>query len=200
MGISSDSADQIVKFALDGSEVIIKLTGALAKNTAVMLYAMLKDSRENSGKVQLKKLIRENRNITFIEVPRDQLKNFAREAKRYGVQYTAIREHTGTGPVELMVRADDAARVNRIAERLRLATVTMEKQEERSDPMKAKTARESANLSEPISTRYNSAERDKPSVKTKLKEISEKLHEQNAADKSKNPQLANIKIPERRDR
>ncbi len=195
MGISSDSADQIVKFALDGSEVLIKLTGTLAKNAAVMLYAMAKDTHENSGKVQLKKLIKENRNITFFEVPRDQLKDFAKEAKRYGLQYTAIKEKKGTGPVELMVRTDDAVRVNRIAERLRLATVTMEKQ----DPTKAKTEK-SANLSEPFSQRRNFEEHDKPSVKIKLKEISDKLHEQNAADKTKTPQLANVKMPERHDR
>lgn len=197
MGISSDSAEQIVKFAIDGSEVLIKLTGTLAKNAAVMLYAMAKDTSENSGKIQLKKLIKENRNITFFEVPKDQLKDFAKEAKRYGLTYSAIRERNGSGPVELIVRADDAVRVNRIAERLRLATVTMEKQ---TDPTKAKTGK-GANLSEPFSKRRSNADleaQNKPSVKEKLKEISEILHEQNAA-KEITPKLSG-KMPEMRDR
>ena len=207
MGISSDSADQIVKVAIDGTEVLLRLSGTLAKNVAVMLYAMLKDSHENSGKVQLKQLIKENRNITFFEVPKEQLKDFAKEAKRYGLTYTAIREKNGSGPVELMVRADDAARVNRIAERLRLATVTISRENEpekdKPDPMKARTVR-NANLSEPFSSKFPSAGRDdnrekKPDVRVKLKEIQKALRE-NANTPDKTPELPKVKIPERQGR
>lgn len=208
MGISSDSADQIVKVAIDGTEVLLRLSGTLAKNVAVMLYAMLKDSHENSGKVQLKQLIKENRNITFFEVPKEQLKDFAKEAKRYGLTYTAVREKNGSGPVELMVRADDATRVNRIAERLRLATVDISREtqldkDKPEDPMRARTVR-NANLSEPFSSRSPSAGRDdnrekKPDVRVKLKEIQKALRE-NANTPDKTPELPKVKIPERQGR
>ena len=59
---------------------------------------------------------------TFSE---DHLKQFATEAKRYGVVYCALRgqEKSSDGMVDVMVRAEDASKINRIVERFKLATV-----------------------------------------------------------------------------
>ena len=53
------------------------------------------------------------------------LKRFAQEAKRYGVVYCALRgkEKSADGMVDVMVRAEDASKINRIVERFKLATV-----------------------------------------------------------------------------
>ena len=47
------------------------------------------------------------------------------EAKRYGVVYCALRgkERSADGMVDIMVRAEDASKINRIVERFKLATV-----------------------------------------------------------------------------
>ncbi len=53
------------------------------------------------------------------------MKQFATEAKRYGVVYCALRgkEKSADGMVDIMVRAEDASKINRIVERFKLAAV-----------------------------------------------------------------------------
>ena len=53
------------------------------------------------------------------------MKQFALEAKRYGVVYCALRgkNQFADGMVDVMVRAEDASKINRIVERFKLATV-----------------------------------------------------------------------------
>ena len=49
-------------------------------------------------------------------VSEEHLKQFAAEAKRYGVVYCALRgkEKSADGMVDIMVRAEDASKINRI--------------------------------------------------------------------------------------
>ena len=58
-------------------------------------------------------------------VSEEHLKQFAAEAKRYGVVYCALRgkEKSADGMVDIMVRAEDASKINRIVERFKLAAV-----------------------------------------------------------------------------
>ena len=56
----------------------------------------------------------------------DQLKKFHEESKKYGVLYTALidRKHPDPdGLVDVMVRSEDAPKVNRIVERFNLSAV-----------------------------------------------------------------------------
>ena len=43
MNTSGEAAEQIVRMSLEGFEVAAKITGAGAKNIAVLLYSILKD-------------------------------------------------------------------------------------------------------------------------------------------------------------
>lgn len=51
---------------------------------------------------------------------------FVADAKRYGVVYCVLREAKGNpqGISEIMVRAEDAAKINRIVENIKIATVS----------------------------------------------------------------------------
>lgn len=46
MSTSSDSAEEIVRLSLEGFEVVAKLTGSMAKEMAVLLYAMTKETKK----------------------------------------------------------------------------------------------------------------------------------------------------------
>ena len=50
MNTSGDAAEQIVRMSLEGFEVAAKITGAGAKNIAVLLYAILKEKKRPKGK------------------------------------------------------------------------------------------------------------------------------------------------------
>ena len=69
--------------------------------------------------------MRPNRSVKNDDGVMVDLKQFATEAKRYGVVYCALRgkERSGDGMVDIMVRAEDASKINRIVERFKLATV-----------------------------------------------------------------------------
>ena len=124
---SGDAAEQVVRISLEGTEVALKLTGSAAKNIAAMLYAVWKnrDKNKTKGHQRLSAMLKSGKELKVFTVSEKHLKQFATEAKRYGVVYCALRgkERSADGMVDIMVRAEDASKINRIVERFKLATV-----------------------------------------------------------------------------
>lgn len=127
MNNSGDAAEQVVRFSLEGTEVALKLTGSAAKNVAAAIYAVLKNRDKNKikGRQRLTGMLKSGKELKVFTVSEEHLKQFAREAKRYGVVYCALRgkEKSADGMVDVMVRAEDASKINRIVERFKLSTV-----------------------------------------------------------------------------
>lgn len=120
MNYGSDPADQIVRFSLDGTEMVLKLSGLAAKNFALFVYAVLNDQQKVRGKTKLVRMLKERRPFKFFRIPEDRMREFAREAKDHGLLYTAIRNKSRQGQIELVVFADDASKVNRILDNLNM--------------------------------------------------------------------------------
>lgn len=121
---NSDAADQVVNMSLKGIEVLAKISGEGAKNLAAYLYAVLKDQKKTKGKIRLESLLRNGKELKVFAVRNEDLKRFTHEAKRYGVLFCALRDKKDTdGMCDIMVRAEDASKINRIVERFKLATV-----------------------------------------------------------------------------
>ena len=127
MNNSGDAAEQVVRMSLEGTEVALKLTGAAAKNIAAALYAVYKNRDKNKirGRQRLTAMLKSGKELKVFTVSEEHLKQFAVEAKWYGVVYCALRgkEKSADGLVDVMVRAEDASKINRIVERFKLATV-----------------------------------------------------------------------------
>lgn len=127
MNSSGDAAEQIVRMSLEGIEVAAKITGAGAKNIAAMLYTILKnkDKSKIKGRQRLTAMLKSGKELKVFTVSEENLKQFTVEAKRYGVVYCALRgkNQSSDGLVDVMVRAEDASKINRIVERFKLATV-----------------------------------------------------------------------------
>lgn len=124
MNTSAEAADQIVRLALNGVEVAAKITGTGAKELAVLLYAILKDQQKTSGKTRLSSMLKSGKELKVFAVKADDLERFCKEAKRYGVLYCVLRDKNAKdGLTDVMVRAEDASKINRIFERFKLATV-----------------------------------------------------------------------------
>ncbi len=119
----SDPADQVVRYSLEGAEAALKLSGLAAKNFAVFAYAVLKDQKKTRGKTRLVRMLKEQRPLKFFTVPAEQMKDFAREAKMRGLLFVPIRSKQRPGEIEIAVFADDAAKVNRALECLKLELV-----------------------------------------------------------------------------
>lgn len=124
MNTSAEAADQIVRLALNGVEVAAKITGTGAKELAVLLYAILKDQQKTSGKTRLSSMLKSGKELKVFAVKADDLERFCKEAKKYGVLYCVLRDKNAKdGLTDVMVRAEDASKINRIFERFKLATV-----------------------------------------------------------------------------
>jgi len=124
MSTNADAADQVVNMSLQGVKVVAQITGEGAKNLATYLYAVLKDQKRTRGKIRLESLLRSGKELKVFAVKTEDLPKFSKEAKRYGVLYCALRDKKDKdGMCDIMVRAEDASKINRIVERFSLATV-----------------------------------------------------------------------------
>lgn len=140
MNYGSDPADQIVRFTLEGTEVALKLSGLAAKNFALFAYAVLKDQKKTRGKTRLVRMLKEQRPLKFFKVPEEAIRDFAREAKNHGLLYVPIRNKLHEGEIELVVFADDAAKVQRVLDNLNLDFVRAQAGEAIAEPVPAQEA------------------------------------------------------------
>lgn len=124
MNTAGDAAEQVVRMSLNGVEVAAKITGAGAKELAALIYAIMRDQKRTKGKARLSTLLRSDKPLKVFAVKDNELETFCREAKKYGVLYCVLKDkNANDGLTDIMVKAEDASKINRIFERFNLATV-----------------------------------------------------------------------------
>ena len=126
MNYGAEPADQVVRYSLEGMEYSLKITGNVAKHVAIFIAAALKDQKKTRGKTRLTRMLKEQRPMKFFTVPGDRLKEFAKEAKARGILYVVIKDKVNPDQTEVMVFADDAAKMNRVLDRMNLDFVKAE--------------------------------------------------------------------------
>ena len=121
MNASGDAAEQIVRMSLDGVHMAAKITGEGAERLAKILILALKDTSKSKGKASLSKLLKSNKPIKVFEIKDSELKKFCQAAKKYGVLYHVLKDRGAKdGKCDIMVRAEDVSKVNRIFDRFNL--------------------------------------------------------------------------------
>ena len=98
----------------------LKLSGLAAKNFAMFVYAVLSDQKKTRGKTRMVRMLKEQRPFKFFRLPAELMKDFAKEAKGYGLLYVPIRNKKKPESIEVVVFADDAAKIQRIYDNLGL--------------------------------------------------------------------------------
>lgn len=131
MTTGGESADQVVKMSLEGiqvaANVALRAGGTATKSLAAMLYAILTDKKKTKGKTRLTSLLKSGKELKVFAIRHEDLKLFVQEAKRYGVLYSVLKEKNNTdGICDIMVRAEDAAKISRIVDKFELATVNVD--------------------------------------------------------------------------
>lgn len=112
--------------SLNGVEVAAKISGKAAERLAVLLYAVLRDQKKTRGKIRLTNMLKSGKELKVFAVRDGELRKFCEEAKKYGVLYCVLKDNNAAGGLtDIMVRAEDAGKINRIFERFGLATVDM---------------------------------------------------------------------------
>lgn len=157
MNTGGEAAEQIVRMSLEGFEVAAKITGAGAKNIAILLYSILKEEQKTKGKARLTNMLRSGKELKVFTVKSGDLKKFTQEAKKYGVLYCVLADRGNKDPnaeVDVIARAEDASKISRIVERFNLASVDAvsivteaEKSKgEKNKPKDAKTEKDTKNV------------------------------------------------------
>ena len=126
MNTGGEAAEQIVRMSLEGFEVAARITGAGAKNIAILLYSILKEEQKTKGKARLTNMLRSGKELKVFTVKSGDLKKFTQEAKKYGVLYCVLADRKNKDPdaeVDVIARAEDASKISRIVERFSLASV-----------------------------------------------------------------------------
>lgn len=149
MNYGADAADQIARYSLDGVEHTLRISGTVAKNLAIFIAAVMKDQKKTRGRTRMERMLRERKPMKFFSVPKDRLREFAQEAKSKGLLYVIIRDKKHPDLSEIMVFAEDAAKVNRVLDNMQLDYVKAESaqavfdgtpsrsQKEQGEPVKA---------------------------------------------------------------
>ena len=126
MNNGGDAAEQVVRLSLEGFEVAAKLSGSAAKNIGMLLISVLKEEQKTKGKARLTNMIKSGKELKVFSIPNKDLKKFTEQAKRYGVLYCVLRDKNTKGdnvPVDIIARAEDASKIQRIVERFELGKV-----------------------------------------------------------------------------
>lgn len=141
MNTQGDVAEEIVRLSIEGMEVAMRLSGEASKNIAVMIYTIMKDKKMSKGKTRLTNLLKTGKELKIFALRRRDLEKFSEEAKHYGILYCALFDHKDKDPnsiVDIMVKSEDAPRVNRIVEKFNLSTVEIAKAETEKEQAKEK--------------------------------------------------------------
>ena len=121
MNASGDAAEQIVRMTLQGVEVAGKMSMDGAERLVKLIFASLKDTKRTKGRASLNTMLKSNKPIKVFELKDKDLKKFCQEAKKYGVMYHVLKDKDkNDGKCDIMVRAEDAAKINRIFQRFNL--------------------------------------------------------------------------------
>ena len=77
-------------------------------------------------KARLTNMIKSGKELKVFSIPNKDLKKFTEQAKRYGVLYCVLRDKNTRGdnvPIDIIARAEDASKIQRIVERFELGKV-----------------------------------------------------------------------------
>ena len=165
MDTSGQAAEQIVRYSMEGMEYTLKLAGKGTERLAAALLALSQSQQKTKGKTTLHALLKSQKELTVFTIPDARLKEFATEAKRYGVLYCVLKEkHPNQNALcDILVRAEDAAKLNRIVERLGLNQVAVASPPERESDREAQEIQAAGDLLEQILTPPE-AEKENPTM------------------------------------
>ena len=186
MNNGGEAAEMIVRLYLEGFEI---------KNLVPLLATTLKQESKTKGKERLSKMIKSGSPLKVFTFKNKDLKKFTEQAKRYGVLYTVLRDKNSNDPnctVDVIARAEDASKIQRIADRFEFSTVDKASIVKEVEKSKEKDKKETQ-IEEPVKSKgeiiveeamaepsekkgkcprkpHCCQDRQKPSVKAKLRQ------------------------------
>ena len=102
MNNGGEAADQMVREALQVTEVAIKLSALGIKNALALSLAYAKENPKVKGKTSLDRLLREGKELKIIALQSKDVGQFKELAKQYGVLFAVIKDKAQNEKVDVM--------------------------------------------------------------------------------------------------
>ena len=172
MSQGSDAAEQMVKETMIISETAAKLAGLGAKNLAVLLTLYLREEHQLKGETNLKKLLKEGKEIRVFCLEKGNLAEFKQHVKDYGIVYSAVKQKNDDSRiVDVLVKAEDTPRVNRILEKMNYPLPGEEKDEPQIKKSVSAARSEKASSEPSIGSAMPTKNDEQRSVKERIDEL-----------------------------
>ena len=114
-----ETADQMVRMMLSGGEVAVRLTGSALKNLLALTMALAKQDKMLSGKVNMKNMLRETRDLRLFPMTPEQYRQFQKHAKKQKILFSAIKDKDGKGKIiDVVMPVTELDRANLFFERI----------------------------------------------------------------------------------
>ena len=172
MSQGSDAAEQMVKETMIISETAAKLASLGAKNLAVLLTLYLREEHQLKGETNLKKLLKEGKEIRVFCLDKDSLAEFKQHAKDYGIVYSALKQKNDeSNIIDVLVKAEDTPRVNRILEKMNYPLPSEEKEDEQAKKSVSAAQSEKVSSEPSIGSDMLTKNDERRSVKARIDEL-----------------------------
>ena len=79
MNASSDAAEQVMRMSLEGTEVLIKLSGKGALEAAKLIAGVIKQQNQTRGRARLTNLLKSQKPLTVYSFPKENLAQFKKK-------------------------------------------------------------------------------------------------------------------------
>jgi hypothetical protein len=185
-----ETADRMVDYSLRFGETAVKLSGKATISLVNYLTALAKDNKKTKGKTRLVRMLKEGKELKVFQIDNRQIQDFARLAKTYGILFTALRDKQNPDQmVDLMVKLEDASKVSRVLERLKIASYdvgeiqsTLERDRKKANPTQGQTINSRSGTSSPTKG-DTGGDSDRSSVREQIKQFKESAARKKVPDR-----------------
>ena len=112
-----EAADQMMRMMLSGGEVTLRLGASAMKNLIVISVALARNHKSLSGKIAMKQMLQQTRDLRVFPMTEPELAVFQAEAKHEKILYSVIRDKR-TGQIDVVLPVTDLDRANHVFERM----------------------------------------------------------------------------------
>ena len=197
---SGDAAETVARVMLTGTEITLRLTASAAKNLLALSVALAKQHKQISGKTQMKKILKDTRDIRVFPMTRAQYRAFQKKAKPFRLLYASIRDRDSSGQIDLVLPDTERNRANLVFEKKLYrqedkssGKETVEKPKEKEEPSKNAsrwppdlTATKSASERSKATPRQRTTSKERESVIMRLEQYKQQLSGRATKTKERN--------------
>ena len=116
--MNGDAAEEVVRIAVNGADVAIRLVGAGAKNLALLFLAWSRNEKVHAGKTSLPKLISSGDELHVLSLSKEEYSAFKKQARKKITYAPFLNTKNKDGKVDVVVGLKQEGIVNRILDRI----------------------------------------------------------------------------------